>query len=278
VAWAPLLAARPNYPAPGQLTVTAFDVGQGSALLVETSGHRLLYDTGPAYTLESNGGNRVILPYLKARGIDSLDAMVISHADTDHAGGALAILDTVHTAWTTSSLPPGHAIVRRASLHTRCEAGQSWRWDGVQFEILHPLAASYLDADLASNARSCVLKVSAGGKAVLLAGDIEAAQEAELLDRARAGLKADVLLAPHHGSGTSSTVTFLQAVHPAVALFQVGYRNRYHHPKPAIEDRYRELGIVRYRNDETGALTVRVDGAMTVHAYRQDHARYWYGR
>ncbi len=274
----PLLAARPSQPAPGQLNVTAFDVGQGMALLVETSGHRLLYDAGPAYTPESNGGNRVIAPYLRARGINTLDAMVISHADTDHAGGALAMLETVSTAWTTSSLAPDHPIVRASRQHRRCEAGQAWRWDGVLFEILHPAASSYDDAALPSNARSCVLKISVGGQAILLAGDIEAAQEAQLLERARASLAANVLLAPHHGSGTSSTLPFLTAVQPALALFQVGYRNRYHHPKAQVMERYQEMGIHCLRSDDSGAVTLRFGAQIEVSRFRRDHARYWYGR
>ncbi len=198
LAWAPLLAAKPSYPQPGHLMVTTFDVGQGTALLIETSAHRLLYDTGPAYTPESNGGNRVIAPYLRARGIGSLDAMVISHADADHAGGALAMLAAVGVDWTLSSLPLDHAIIAASRRHTRCQAGQAWRWDGVQFEVLHPAPDDYADAALKPNALSCVLKVSIGGRAILMAGDIEAAQEAALIGRAGSGLAADVLLAPHH--------------------------------------------------------------------------------
>jgi competence protein ComEC len=275
VTWLPLLAATPSHPPHGAFRVTAFDVGQGMALLVETSGHRLLYDTGPAYAPDSNGGNRVILPYLRARGIAALDAMVVSHADADHSGGALAILENIGISWTSTSLPPAHAIVRASPRHTRCEAGQGWSWDGVRFEMLHPSAESYGHKGLKPNARSCVLRVSAGGKAMLLAGDIEAAQEAELLFRAPASLSADVLLAPHHGSGTSSTPPFLAAVRPGVAIFQVGYRNRYHHPQPAVFERYRSLGIDRLRTDQTGALTLEFNGQLSVERYREANPRYW---
>lgn len=276
VTWLPLLAATPSHPPDGAFRVIAFDVGQGMALLVETSGHRLLYDTGPAYAPDSNGGNRVILPYLRARGIGALDAMVVSHADADHSGGALSLLGNVRIAWTSTSLPPAHAIVRALSRHTRCEAGQGWAWDGVRFEMLHPTAESYGDKGLKPNARSCVLRVSSGGKAMLLAGDIEAAQEAELLLRAPASLlPADVLLAPHHGSGTSSTPLFLAAVRPGVAIFQVGYRNRYHHPQSAVFERYRSLGIDRLRTDETGALTLEFSSRVSVERYREANPRYW---
>ncbi|TFW29794.1 DNA internalization-related competence protein ComEC/Rec2 [Duganella callida] len=274
-AWIPLLAAEPSHPPPGRMTVTAFDVGQGMALLIETSNHRLLYDTGPAYSAESNAGNRVIVPYLRGRGIRALDGMIVSHSDTDHAGGALAVLDSVPAGWVLSSLPAGHAIVRAARQHVACAAGQRWDWDGVTFEILHPAAASYADATLKPNARGCTLKISAGGRAMLLPGDIEAGQEAALLARDPARLRADVLLAPHHGSGTSSTPAFLQAVGPRAALFQVGHRNRYHHPKPEVYARYGALHIQRYRTDQDGAITVEFADTVRITSYRRAQARYW---
>ncbi|WP_307180762.1 DNA internalization-related competence protein ComEC/Rec2 [Duganella sp. HH105] len=276
--WIPLLAAAPVHPAPGRMTVTAFDVGQGTALLIETSRHRLLYDTGPLYAATSNAGNRVILPYLKARGIAALDGVIVTHSDADHSGGALSVLDGVRVDWVLSSLPPQHPVARAARRHLHCAAGQHWDWDGVHFELLHPLANSYADDALKPNARGCTLKITAGGKSMLLAADIEAPQEAALLQRARASLQADVLLVPHHGSGTSSTPAFLSAVHPQAAVFQVGYRNRYHHPRQDVYERYGQLHIERLRTDQTGALTLEFGDTIVVSAWRQAHARYWYGR
>jgi competence protein ComEC len=152
----------------------------------------------------------------------------------------------------------------------------------VRFEMLHPAASSYADPAPKPNARSCTLKVSAGGAAMLLGGDIEALQEAMLLDAMPDKLKATVLLAPHHGSGTSSTPDFLDAVAPRIAVFQVGYRNRYHHPKPQVEARYVARGIEPLRSDADGAI--RLDFAtgrgdmVTVERYRDVHRRYWYGQ
>jgi competence protein ComEC len=148
----------------------------------------------------------------------------------------------------------------------------------VSFTMLHPLPASYDDPGLKANARSCVLRVDNGRRSILLAGDIEAAQEAALVARAPDILQADALLAPHHGSGTSSTPAFLQAVRPAYGIFQVGWRNRYHHPKKEVFARYGELGITRLRTDELGALTLDFGDGVGQQAWRLAHARYWYGR
>lgn len=276
--WLPMLANLPTHPIDGEMHVTAFDVGQGTALLIETRNHRMLYDTGPLYSAESNGGNRVILPYLRARGIERLDGVMVSHSDVDHAGGALAILDAVKTGWVASSLWPDHPIVKVAPSHRRCVAGQSWQWDGIRFDVLHPTRESYADTGLKANARSCTLRITSGNHAILLAGDIEAAQEAQLLAREPHGLKSRVLLVPHHGSGTSSTQAFLAGVGPGVALFQVGYRNRYRHPRSDVVERYAKMGINRLRTDESGAVTFRFGPTLETTAYRRDRARYWHLR
>jgi competence protein ComEC len=275
-AWLPLFLLQPAHPPIGSFTVTAFDVGQGMALLVETSGHRLLYDSGPQYAPGQDAGSRVILPYLRARGIKALDAMVISHSDVDHVGGAMTLLDALAVGEVSSSLGAGHAVVKAARRYTRCLAGQRWEWDGVVFEMLQPDPASYEDRDLKANARSCTLRISNQGRALLLAGDIEAAQEAALVGGSLGKLRADVLLAPHHGSGTSSTPAFLAAVSPSIGLFQVGYRNRYRHPKKEVFERYGDLHIQRLRTDEAGAITFEFDTAVTAREYRREHRRYWY--
>ena len=263
--------------------ITAFDVGQGMAVLVETHGHRLLYDTGPAYSLDSDGASRVIVPYLRARGIAKLDGVIISHSDLDHAGGAMSLLENVQVGWLASSLFDGHPAVdarrqaRRPYLH--CMAGQRWSWEGVYFAMLHPLPTSHTDISLKPNARSCTVKITAGKHAILLAGDIEAAQEAQLLARSSDGeLAADVLLAPHHGSGTSSTQAFLNAVQPGLAIFQVGHRNRYKHPKAQVYARYGEMGIARLRTDVAGAVVLEFGADIEVTQYRASRPRYWHGR
>jgi competence protein ComEC len=277
-AWTPLLTTLPSAPQAGQFVVTAFDVGQGTALLIETQRHRLLYDTGPQYAPGANGASRVILPYLRGRGIDRLDAMLVSHSDLDHAGGAEAVLKAMPVDQVLSSLSASHPVVRSSKAHTRCHAGQRWEWDGVYFDILGPEPASYADPKLKANGKSCVLRIEANGRAILLAADIEAPQEAALLRSVPERLRADVLLAPHHGSGTSSTIGFLQAVRPGTGIFQVGYRNRYRHPKREVYARYGALGIERLRTDESGAITMRFGRNIQTSQFRREHARYWHDR
>ena len=273
--WLPLLLNGATHPPAGQMWVTAFDVGQGMAVLIETPQHRLLYDTGPAYSPDSDGGNRVILPYLHARGIYRLDGVIISHNDNDHSGGALSIFNQLPVDWVASSLAYDSRIVAAAPHHRRCVAGQSWEWDGVRFEMLQPAASSYESTKYKPNAHSCTVKISVGQESILLAGDIEATQEDELVNGMPDKLKSTVLLAPHHGSGTSSTLPFLQAVQPQVAIFQVGYRNRFHHPKPEVVARYGALGITRLRTDEAGAIGMAFGPALSFGEYRRMQPHYW---
>ncbi len=276
--WLPLVLNSPSRPSDGEMWVTAFDVGQGSALLIETNNHRLLYDSGPAYSPESDGGNRVILPYLKGRGINALDALVVTHNDNDHSGGALSILKEIQVGEVSSSLPYESAIAKAANSHRRCEARQNWVWDDVRFEIFHPTAGSYDSTKWKSNDRSCVLKITAGKHSILLTGDIGWVQEDELIGSQGEKLRATVLVAPHHGGASSSTLPFLQAVGPEMAIFQVAYRNRYNHPRPDVLDRYGSLGIRRVRTDESGAISMHFGGELSAVAYRQVAARYWHGR
>lgn len=276
ICWLPLFLRDEIHPASGEMTVTAFDVGQGMALLIETAQHRLLYDSGPYYSPESDGGSRVLLPYLHARGIHALDTLIISHNDNDHSGGALSLLGQVQLGTVLSSLSLESAIVKASNLHQRCQAGQRWVWDGVVFEMLQPGAASYASNKWKPNARSCTLKISTAKFSILLPGDIEAIQEDELVHSIPEKLGATVLLAPHHGSGTSSTAAFLETVHPELALFQVGYKNRYHHPKQEVFERYADFGIKRLRTDEAGAITLQFGNTLAISEYRNEHARYWY--
>lgn len=249
VAMLPVFLQVVQRPPPGEFTLLGADVGQGNAVLIRTATHDLLYDTGPQYGERGDAGERVLLPLLRAQGVERLDLLVLSHRDSDHTGGAASVLRGLGVARVLSSLETGHPL-RRLAPHQPCAAGQRWHWDGVLFEVLHPEDPT---AAVRSNARSCVLKVSGRGGAALLTGDIEALQELRLVHRQGAALAAQVLLVPHHGSKTSSLPVFVHEVHPKWALVQAGYRNRFHHPAPSVVATYEEAAAELIRTDLCGA-------------------------
>jgi competence protein ComEC len=266
-------------PAPGEVEVWFPDIGQGHAVLVRTAQHALLFDAGPRYSRETDAGQRVLLPLLRAWGL-RLDALVLSHSDSDHIGGAPAVLQMNPTTPWWGSLPPSHPL-HQWRPGQACQAGVGWDWDGVRFEFLHPLDASP-SPRAKPNTLSCVLRVKAQGGSVLLTGDIEAAQEKALIASAPVGpdgasrLRADVLLVPHHGSNTSSTAEFLAAVAPRWAWVQAGYRNRYGHPTVAVMARYQAQGTKVLESVRCGAGRWRSAQADQVHCERMAHARYWH--
>jgi competence protein ComEC len=270
----PLLFPPIERPPPGRFEVVAADIGQGTAVLVRTARHLLVYDTGPQYSLEADAGQRVLLPLLRSRGETQVDLLMLSHRDSDHVGGTASLLAGMPVLAMSSSLDEAHPLRQRGLAHRRCEAGQRWDWDGVKFELLHPTAAEH-DSATKSNAVSCVLHVVGGATSLLLTGDIEAPQEAALLARG-ADLHADVLLVPHHGSRTSSTPAFIEAVAPRTAVVQAAYRSRFHHPQPDIVERYTGRGIEVVRSDRCGAWSLAADGSAECE--RQTARRYWHHR
>jgi competence protein ComEC len=274
--WLPLLLPPLQRPAEGRFELLVPDVGQGSAVLLRTRDHLLVYDSGPRYSSEQDAADRVLLPLLRARGERRIDLLMLSHRDSDHVGGAATLLEAVPVALLSTSLEPAHPLLGLGRAHRRCDAGQRWRWDGVDFEVLHPPAADH-GRGLKPNHLSCVLRVQdAAGRSVLLAGDIEAAQEAALVAERGAALASQVLLVPHHGSRTSSSEAFLDAVAPRVAVAQAGYRNRFGHPAPTVLARYAARGTALVRSDACGAWTWTADGAMS--CLRDSGRRYWQHR
>ena len=274
----PMFLILPERLPEGVLRLAVLDVGQGLGVVAQTRNHALLYDTGTLYGPQSDSGSRVIVPYLRAGGIRNLDAMIVSHGDKDHSGGAASVLQAVPVARVLSSLPEAAVASAGWPGAARCLAGERWRWDGIDFEILHPSPAQYARAKQRSNDRSCVLRISAGVNSVLLTADIERRSESELLQTAADKLPARVLLVPHHGSRTSSSPEFLARVAPEVALIAAGYRNRFGHPKEDVVARYRALGSRIYRTDLDGALMVTMDasGALKIQRQRLIAKRYWH--
>ena len=299
----PAFLWKEDPPKLGEFRLNALDIGQGSAVLIETNTHRLLYDTGPRYSdhLTANAGHAVILPYLYAHGISALDRIMISHKDNDHSGGLLSIIKAIPVNDVYSPLPltetqnkmmegessnhhssliANHKLTHDLPSYFECQEGQVWTWDKVQFEVLYPNAQD-LSAAFNSNNTSCVLRVSNGQHSALLTGDIEKNAEAILSQRLQASkLQADILFVPHHGSKTSSTENFIEAIAPHHAVFQMGYKNRFGHPHPQILDRYTSTGKINiWRNDTHGAIRLSTyKESLDIHAQRIAQKRYWMGQ
>jgi competence protein ComEC len=257
--------------------LTALDVGQGLAVVVRTASHTLLFDAGPAFEDISDAGRSAVVPYLLSQGVHELDLMIISHADLDHRGGAPAVRSLLDVDGEIGALSATH-----------CRAGQAWSWDGVQFEMLSPPADAPPEANSALPAHTkqerwwrnnggCVLRISAGGHAALLPADIEAPMEQRLLAQFPDQLRAEVLVAGHHGSKTSSTQPFIDAVRPRLVIFPAGWHNRFHFPRAPVVGRFLDEGAELHMTGNGGAVSVRVTaaGIGTVGDWRADHPRLW---
>ena len=275
LAFLPLLTVEPPRPAPGTAEIAVLDVGQGLAVHVQTAGHDLLFDAGPAFSSEADSGNRIIAPYLRAIGVRRLDTLVISHADKDHEGGAVSVLAALPVGMLKTSLPYEHALSAQPVPQQLCADGDNWTWDGVRFEMLHP-GPERLSRK--TNDLSCVLRISAGGRSMLLTSDIEAVSEGALLKRYPQGLAADAMTVPHHGSRTSSTPEFIAAVAARDVIFPVGYLNRFGHPKDDVVERYTASGARLHRTDRDGALRVSFGPAagIALRHERDERRRYWH--
>jgi competence protein ComEC len=278
-----LLPAATYVPAPppeGSYRLTVLDVGQALASVVETRAHTLVFDTGARLSDSFDMGTAVLEPYLRSRGLSAIDTLVVSHGDNDHIGGAAALLQRFPVAAALSSVPDKLSHPAAKS----CRAGQSWEWDGVRFEMLWPPApgGGGIKGEGATgkdNDTSCVLKISAAQGSALLTGDIERGAESGLVKRYGAALASTVLVAPHHGSKTSSSPEFLSEVRPSTVLVSAGYRNRWGFPSPQVMERYRRLGIRAFDTASGGALTVLpgADGSGPgLIPYRLSYRRYWH--
>ncbi len=269
----PLLWLRPETPMAGDFELHQLDVGQGLAVVVRTAGHTLVFDSGARMSENLDAGQSVVVPFLRQLGVSTLDRLVISHGDADHIGGATSIL----AEYPDAELWGRDIEALSASLQQACGAGQRWRWDGVDFEFLHP-PADFMDKAGKRNHHSCVLRVSNAAAAVLITGDIERDVEQALLATQPDRLKAEVLVVPHHGSKTSSSEAFIEAVAPRYALISAGYRNRYRLPAAAVVARYLERDVTVLISAEEGALSLNMSaqtGVQLIDRHRREHAHYW---
>lgn len=256
---------RPTAPPSGEFRATLLDVGQGLSLAVRTHEHLLVFDTGARFSDRLNAGEAVVVPFVRQQGLSRIDMLIISHDDNDHIGGLYAVRDALVIDRLVSNVP-------QAGATDACAQGRKWRWDRVQFEILHPHAG----AGGGNNNDSCVLMVKAGNKSLLVPGDIEKPAELELVREYGDKLHANYLVSPHHGSKTSSSQDFLDSVRPQWVLVPAGHLNRYHHPSSTITRRYTHSGIKWLISGEQGAISIDTSAANAgPRGYRMNHLRYW---
>jgi len=257
----------------GMARLSLLDVGHGLAVVIQTSNHVLLYDTGPRYSKAFDAGSAVVVPYLRSQGIDTIDRLVLSHDDIDHTGGYGSIMQHIKVINVMQSvnIPLLNPDVEL------CTAGRQWSWDGVKFTVLHP---GHDFQDERDNNMSCVVQITTRTDKLLLTGDIERQVEAQLVKyfaRNDDNLRADVLVVPHHGSRSSSSEQFVHAVTPKLALISAGYRNRYGLPKADVVERYRRIDTTVLDTNRSGAITLTLgsDQTMLPELYREQHQRYW---
>lgn len=262
----PILFFTPKHPEPAEIWFTLLDVGQGLSAVIQTHQHTLVFDAGPAFG-EFDTGAAVVVPFLRHQGIKSVDTLLISHGDNDHIGGAKSVLKALPVKQVLSS------DTKQLPNSKLCREGQSWEWDEVQFQILHPTVGQ----NGSRNDSSCVLHISSRYGTILLTGDIEHRAEISLTRRHADKLKADVLVAPHHGSRSSSSTVFVEQVFPKFVLFASGYQNRYHFPAPEVVSRYQAIGSEHYQTGIQGALSIRIDHQqdLTPFSWREQYRRIW---
>ena len=250
-----------------ELQIVLLDVGQGLAMVIETPNTVSIYDTGPKYSSGFTVADAVLLPYLRRRGIEKIDNLIISHADNDHIGGYQAVQDAFLVERVLSSR------VDKVPEADLCKAGQSWKADATKFTIIGPAEGT----PEGSNNLSCVLKIEHLGVTVLLTGDIEKKVERFMVRNNKRELRADIMLVPHQGSKTSSTNVFLDAVSPTAALLAAGYKNHYGHPHASVLERYEKRGIKVFSTIESGSVLLKVNSqGWRFIEYRQAQQRFWF--
>ena len=269
------------------LTVSVLDVGQGLSVVVRTEGHTLVYDAGPGRKEGFNAGKAVVAPYLRYRGVQSLDMLVVSHSDNDHAGGAASLMALFHPLQTFlgEQLEWGlESEIENEKISTSfCRAGKSWVWDDVIFQFLSPsqsLKKAGVSSNLSNsnNNRSCVLKIQYKDQIIILPGDIEAIVERQLQRDKKIAQPITLLVAPHHGSKTSSTPSFVRTLKPEHVVFSAGYKHHFGHPAAAVVARYQGEESVLWKTSEHGAIEFTWDeqGHLHVMSTRRAKKRYWY--
>jgi len=254
----------------GALNMHVLDVGQGLAVVIQTQHHTLIFDTGPPMGKHDDAATRVILPFLQAENIKKVDALVVSHGDSDHSGGAFSLLKKIPVTQIFTSSPE-RFIQYKTNV---CQAGQSWEWDGVTFRMLYPPE----NMRNQGNNSSCILRVETKQRAILLTGDIEKSAEAYLVKHSPELLSSTILIAPHHGSLTSSTVEFVNAVNPTHVIFSTGYKNRFQFPNKLVVARYQQINAYLLDTADSGAIKVEMGSThkVSITTERIKHKKIWH--
>ena len=263
----PLFYPVKNLPGYGEVEFTLLDVGQGLAAVIQTQSHTLVFDAGPKFNASFDTGAAVVIPFLRQRNINKIDTFIVSHQDNDHRGGVDSVLSQFKVEKLFSSF--------QMNTGELCQAGQQWNWDGVGFEILNPIEKSSYHR---RNNASCVLRVKAGEDAVLLSADIEKKAEKDISEKFGKQLQSTYLVAPHHGSKTSSSELFLESVKPEYIFIPVGYKNRYRMPHKIVLRRYSKFNIQVLKTYQSGAISVCFGQKSSNKApveYRKNHQKYW---
>lgn len=267
----PVIFYQPAAPHKDEVWLHVLDIGQGLAVVAQTQRHTLVFDTGLPLGEFDDSGKRSILPFLNASGLKKIDMLVVSHGDSDHIGGAHSLLEALPVDKIFSSVPEKFQP-RNAQF---CQRGQVWQWDGIDFSILYP-PPELLHLN---NNSSCVLKIGQGRNAILLTGDIEKLAEEYLVEYEYKNLPATALVAPHHGSLTSSTPDLVSAVQPIYVIFSTGYKNRFHFPSPVIVNRYKSIASFLFNTADSGAVKIVLNnriGVTEVEEFRKKNWRFWF--
>lgn len=266
----PVFLPLSNRPGEGAVRFSLLDVGQGLAVVVQTAGHTLVFDTGPRLSAALDTGEAVIVPFLRQQHIRVIDTLLVSHSDMDHIGGASSLLSSLPVRHIISSVP----TLLRDARDELCIAGRKWQWDGVAFHILYPSRLELAQVSTDNNL-SCVLQIETPSQRLLLTGDIEYPAEAKLLARYGEKLQSNVLVIPHHGSKTSSSPAFLDAVRPKLALIPAGWHNRFGLPAKLVVARLQARQLTVLNTATAGAIQVDVGQGLLVRRYREEYQRYW---
>ena len=270
VAAVAMICYRPPPPPPACVDLHVLDVGQGLALVLRTHGHTAVFDAGPSFRGGSDTGRLVLIPFLRSMGIASLDVLVVSHADQDHAGGVRSLTDAIETG----KLLSGESLDNIDLPQQRCLAGRDWQWDDIEFALVHPLHAGRWQG----NNASCVLEIRIARHTIVLTGDIESPVETFLVRRGALS-PADIVLIPHHGSRTSSSELFVSMIRPKVAIVSAGFNNRWGFPKADVVNAWRRAGAEVLNTATSGAISYRVcrdEGMRLLSLHRQEARRFWH--